>query len=70
MESRYDRRRYNWTFHATFEVIVLGHFSVHSRNWLGFSKTDSKEKGTEIFKINYNSSNVIPEAIFFPVYAH
>ena len=48
------------------EVIVLGDFNVHNREWLRSSKTDAQGRAAEIFAISNSLTNLVNEPTFFP----
>ena len=48
------------------EVVILGDFNVHSREWLGSTKTDPQGRAAETFSISSSLTNLIREPTYFP----
>lgn len=48
------------------EVIVLGDFNVHNKEWLGSAKTDPQGRVAEAFALSNDVTNIIHEPKYFP----
>jgi len=48
------------------EIIFLGDFNVHNKEWLGSTKTDPQGRAAEAFAISNSLQNLIHEPTYFP----
>jgi hypothetical protein len=52
--------------HPTAEIIILGDFNVHNKEWLGSTRTDPQGRAAETFAVSNSLTNLIKEPTYFP----
>lgn len=52
--------------HPSSEVIILGDFNVHNKEWLGSSKTDPQGRAAADFATSNALTNLVQQPTYFP----